>query len=86
MEDKIYRDEYVREQARIAARREAEPHKGKKNNRLRLVGPALVVGLLAYTGVVLGDVGIVNLQAFLELDFLIAALALVGIFLWGRYG
>ena len=84
MEDNIYKEEFIREQARIDARKGAEPQPKRKSQLLRYAAPAMFTGLLAYTVYIIGSEIGFSPMAFLELDFIIAAGVLTGLFLWAR--
>jgi len=83
MENDIYKEEYIREQARIAAQRD-KPKPNNKNQLLRYTAPALFIGILAYTVIIISDAIGFSPLVFLELDFIVAALVLTALFLWAR--
>lgn len=85
MQDKIYREEYIREQARIEARHNAQP-KQKKAGRLQsYFVPAALAGLLFYALIITGGISGLSPGAFIALDFLIPAGILIALFLWARW-
>lgn len=81
----IYREEYIREQARLAAQRDAKPKKQQKSRLLPYAAPAMLIGLLVYSVISLGSNTGISPGAFLELDFILAVLALTALFLWARF-
>ncbi|MTI96202.1 MAG: hypothetical protein FH749_12085 [Firmicutes bacterium] len=77
----IYDEEYIREQARLAARKDAQPPPSQKNNRPWLTW-AVMLPLFIYTVYVLAEVIGIRLSVFMEQDFLGFALALTLLFIW----
>lgn len=78
----IYEEEYTREQARIAARKDAEPKPKKKNQLLPFVALAMLAIVFGYAGIIIGGAVGFNTIAFLEMDFIISVAVLTGLFIW----
>lgn len=85
MEQKIFEEEYIREKARLEARRDAEQKIAQKPKKAGLVQNApwlALLVLLVFAVTQLGGSVGMNPRVFLEGNFLFPALGLTAGFLW----
>lgn len=80
MDDEIYREEYTREMARLAAQKATGQQAAKP--RPKWLSWAALLSLLGYSLFILGETLGLEGRALLAWDFLLPALGLALLFIW----